>query len=292
MTDRLSDEELVRLDELAGDATPGRWSCFELPQPVGGSDATLHAEGGPVDTVWTTGLPPEIGGLGRFPDAKFIAAADPDVVRALVAEVLESRRIISEVRAILDDEPECPEHPDDDPVTCGWKRDIQTIRHIIDTVPADALREHDAEVWDEVADTIDACIEAGDRAACAGFVPCETGRQEAIDSRDSIYEEPSEWVRAHNPYKEAETALPGTATPAGSDNANEPQTFAAPQRAQGPRRWHVLRSPDDELDLIGASKPWGVFVDDADSQFDDILFVAAFRTHAAAIKFVDRQARS
>lgn len=24
MTDRLSDEELVRLDELAGDATPGR----------------------------------------------------------------------------------------------------------------------------------------------------------------------------------------------------------------------------------------------------------------------------
>lgn len=74
--------------------------------------------------------------------------------------------------------------------------------------------------------------------------------------------------------------------------ANAPRTFAAPQRAQGPRRWHVLRSPDDELDLIGASKPWGVFVDDPSSELGDLLFVAAFLTHAEAVAFADRQARS
>ena len=36
------------------------------------------------------------------------------------------------IRAVLGEEPDpCPEHPDDDPITCGWKRDILDIRHIL-----------------------------------------------------------------------------------------------------------------------------------------------------------------
>ena len=42
------------------------------------------------------------------------------------------RAVLDAIRAVLGEEPDtCPEHPDDDPVTCGWKRDILTIRHIL-----------------------------------------------------------------------------------------------------------------------------------------------------------------
>lgn len=50
----------------------------------------------------------------------------------LAASLDETRAALAAIRAVLDEEPEpCPEHPDDDPITCGWKRDIITIRHIL-----------------------------------------------------------------------------------------------------------------------------------------------------------------
>lgn len=77
-----------------------------------------------------------------------------------------------------------------------------------------------------------------------------------------------------------------------TEHANEPRTFARSERAQEPPRWRVYRTSDDELDEIGIQEPWGVFVDDPSSELGDLLFVAAFLTHAEAVAFADRQARS
>ena len=59
------------------------------------------------------------------PDADLIANAPADLAWALDQ--------LDQIRAILADEPDpCPEHPDTDPITCGWKRDITRIRSIIE----------------------------------------------------------------------------------------------------------------------------------------------------------------
>lgn len=62
-------------------------------------------------------------------------------------------------------------------------------------VEAEALREA-AEVAEDV-------INSGDIAECAAYVPGETGRNEAVSGRDSLYEEPVEWLRARADQIEA-----------------------------------------------------------------------------------------
>ncbi len=50
----------------------------------------------------------------------------------LMDSAKDAENQISRIKQILDNEPDpCPEHPDDDVVSCGWKNDIIVIRNII-----------------------------------------------------------------------------------------------------------------------------------------------------------------
>lgn len=124
---------LDELEALARKATPGKrqyqpWSSYAGPK---GDyvESILFDEGG---EELTRGLPDADGDL--------IAALDPGTVLALIERARKAEqecdalaKKIEHVREVLAYEPiECPEHPDGDPVTCGWKRDIISIRHIID----------------------------------------------------------------------------------------------------------------------------------------------------------------
>lgn len=76
--------DLDRLDELAEKATPGPW---EADGPIGGHyHYTVCAAVGTVCDVVCDCDDPVNGGRDNH-DAAFIAAADPQTVRALVAEV-------------------------------------------------------------------------------------------------------------------------------------------------------------------------------------------------------------
>lgn len=68
---------------------------------------------------------------------------------------------------------------------------------------------------------------------------------------------------------------------AAETKTNEPQTFAAPQRTQEPRRWRIWRR------RAGGSYPWLTQRSDAPG-----CGVVGFHTWRAAIAFADRQARS
>lgn len=71
------------------------------------------------------------------------------------ARLMEERdglaAIIERVRANLSNAPECAEHPDGDPITCGWKADMLHVRKALLESPDDALRAVKAEAWDEGA---------------------------------------------------------------------------------------------------------------------------------------------
>jgi hypothetical protein len=65
---------------------------------------------------------------------------------------------------------------------------VDTFAAQLATAKADALRE--------AADDMESIIASGDIAEVAAYVDGETGRQEAISARDSLYEEPAEFIRA------------------------------------------------------------------------------------------------
>jgi hypothetical protein len=48
----------------------------------------------------------------------------------------------------------------------------------------------------DAADEASATITAGDIAECAAHAPGESGRAGAVSARDSLYEDPAEWLRA------------------------------------------------------------------------------------------------
>lgn len=109
-------------------------------------------------------------------------------------------------------------------------------------------------------------------------------------------------MRAHDARAHAHTrasfpqtrVLEGAAAKSATEHANKSRTFARSERAQEPPRWRVYRTSDDELDALGIREPepWGVFVDAPSSELGLMLFVDAFLTHAEAVAFADRQARS
>ena len=39
---------------------------------------------------------------------------------------------LAPIRAALDGHPACDVHPDDDPVSCGWKRAVADVRRALD----------------------------------------------------------------------------------------------------------------------------------------------------------------
>ena len=52
-----------------------------------------------------------------------------------------------------------------------------------------------ADVAEEWAGDMEGVIACGDVAEVAAFCPGETGRSEAVAARDSLYEEPADWLR-------------------------------------------------------------------------------------------------
>ena len=46
------------------------------------------------------------------------------------AEIRE--QTLAPIRAALDGHPVCDVHPDDDPVSCGWKRAVADVRRALD----------------------------------------------------------------------------------------------------------------------------------------------------------------
>jgi len=116
-TDPRIDEIRERLDK----ATPGPW---HLHSQEGGD---IHDITGRVDDEHGVIIYAEC----ESSDADLIANAPADLAWCLrKIERLSAK--LAMVSLIVDDEPDsCPEHPDDDPVTCGWKRDIISIRLIL-----------------------------------------------------------------------------------------------------------------------------------------------------------------
>ncbi|MDN5985834.1 MAG: hypothetical protein L0H88_08955 [Propionibacterium sp.] len=82
----MSELDIEEIRERVAQATPAPWSSYVLPQQVGLNRASLHSPNGPQETVWTTNLDPEIGGVGTIPDAELIAHAPADLT-ALCDEV-------------------------------------------------------------------------------------------------------------------------------------------------------------------------------------------------------------
>ena len=92
----LPDAQLDELEKLAGEATPGPWRVEEAPI-VAGYYGGINAADGSTIVIATDFVCLECGeftgecGIERKEDAAFIAAANPAVVLALIAEVRHGR---------------------------------------------------------------------------------------------------------------------------------------------------------------------------------------------------------
>ena len=122
-TDPRIDEIRERLDK----ATPGPWEAGvdgdRMNPVVRALDGRVEHT---IDYLLTKNGPDQ--GMN---DAKFIANA-PDDLAWCIRKIERLSAKLAMVSLIVDDEPDpCPEHPNDDPVTCGWKRDIISIRRIL-----------------------------------------------------------------------------------------------------------------------------------------------------------------
>ena len=97
----MSDIDLDRLDALADNATPGPWAAQRQFSENGDWIDIVDSEGKPIDffafdEVKRIAVP--------SPDAKFIAATDPDTVRALIARVREAEVRLDQVRAFAQEQ--------------------------------------------------------------------------------------------------------------------------------------------------------------------------------------------
>ena len=103
----------TRIDEIRDRLDKARPGLAEID----GGEELQKRRGNPKGSyVWTL--------YGTYADAILLVNARKDLAWCL--DKLDA------IRAVLGEEPDpCPEHPDDDPVTCGWKRDNLTIRHIL-----------------------------------------------------------------------------------------------------------------------------------------------------------------
>ena len=122
---------MTRIDEIRDrldKATPGPWKATYEPDDRWTSiTGQGHNDGG----RWL--LCPEVATCEGedHPDADLIANAPADLAWCL-GKIERLSTKLAMVSLIVDDEPDpCPEHPNDDPVTCGWGRDIISIRLIL-----------------------------------------------------------------------------------------------------------------------------------------------------------------
>jgi len=143
------------LRELAEAATPGPWEARTWSHQFDDGIKFGYVEASGYE-LWDTS-----GGntVAEARNAEHIAAANPQTMIALLDELesatkagaritaenhLEEKRRLVEVarerQARIDaalvemsKAPECNEHPDGDPITCGWKSDLIRVRRALTT---------------------------------------------------------------------------------------------------------------------------------------------------------------
>ena len=69
----------------------------------------------------------------RWPTSADVAYCEQQFDRWLAAHDAEIRaEALAPIRTALDGHPVCDVHPDDDPVSCGWKRAVADVRRALD----------------------------------------------------------------------------------------------------------------------------------------------------------------
>lgn len=86
--------------------------------------------------------------MGANDAAEQLAVAIEEVGK-LERELAGALAVIERVRVSRSNHPECDVHPDDDPVSCGWKRAVIGTDKALATSPPDALDAVKAAAWDE-----------------------------------------------------------------------------------------------------------------------------------------------
>ncbi len=138
----MSDLDLDAIRARADAATPGPWDCERPNQAYRIYELSSQSPQGLNETL------AEISGFNASADAEFITHARTDIP-ALLAEVDQLRKIVSDVLHVLSWEPDpCPVHPDDVTV-CGWKVDIGQIRGILTAAGYDLTPQSEAGESDE-----------------------------------------------------------------------------------------------------------------------------------------------
>lgn len=64
--------------------------------------------------------------------AEAVAAVTPCTCTAQRARALRAEGKLNLIRDTLSNAPECDKYDDDDVIVCGWKRDMQNVRAILD----------------------------------------------------------------------------------------------------------------------------------------------------------------
>lgn len=59
---------------------------------------------------------------------RFCLAASPATVLALIDRLEAAEAKVERVRTALANHPRCERHPDDDPITCGWKSAVLDVQ--------------------------------------------------------------------------------------------------------------------------------------------------------------------
>ena len=70
----------------------------------------------------------------REVNAEFLAAQREPIVddhEVCTTELAAAHAVIEQVKAVRSDYPVCEKHPDDDVITCGWKRAVQGIDWVL-----------------------------------------------------------------------------------------------------------------------------------------------------------------
>lgn len=70
---------------------------------------------------------------------------DAERIAELEARLTDATDLVDRVRSALAGHPRCDVHPNDDVISCGWKRAVGSVRHALDAVPLDAAEVPDVE---------------------------------------------------------------------------------------------------------------------------------------------------
>jgi len=97
MTTPPTDQQLDDIEARANAATPGPWRKFDRDYPHVVIQGSPSASASEADGMISTNL-----AVNEAADAAFIAAVDPEVAKALVAEVRRQRAENADLRAELD----------------------------------------------------------------------------------------------------------------------------------------------------------------------------------------------